>query len=240
MLIFLPYAKLSDMENYYDEILDEIAGLLRNGKAQDAAYLIRKELEMPYIPREAEKKLHEMEREVRYRLAENKEKGEEPLSSLLSRLKSKPQSQLLAAEKLSGRNLRDCLAEIRDWLAKDPQPEAAALMIEALAMQNIDEEFVLRRNGLEYTFYSGDVVPVAKQPAYLAADALLKEWFVHNPDYYEMAHTLLIHELYLFLPLMYEESEAADLAREMGHRVADLMDDQEAGAEIDAAYRARS
>lgn len=228
------------MENYYDETLNEIRELLRQKKPDEAGYLIRRELEMPYIPPEAEKELYRLQKEVRYLRAEQKGEGEEPLSSLLNRLKSRPQSQLMAAEKLSGRNLRDCLREVSDWLAKDPQPEAAALMIEALAMQHIDEEFVLRRNGIEYAFYSGDVVPVAQQPAFCAADDVLKDWFVHNPDYYEMAHTLLIHELYLFLPLMYEESEAGELAFAMAQKVCDLMDDGQMKEQIVQIYRSRS
>lgn len=225
--------KVTDMENYYKEILDEIGGLLEKGEAEEASFLLKKELNMPYIPMDVEEKLKQYEKEVRYQLSMRHERGERSFGELLHMLKGKPQSQLAASAELSQRNLRGCIDEIADWLAKDPQPEAAALMIESLAMQDIDEEFVFVKNGVEYTFCSADIIPVAKQPVYLKASALLKAWFVHHPDYTEMSHTLLVHELYMFLPLMYEEEEALDVAKMIAMQLCDLMEDDRTKAELE-------
>lgn len=213
------------MENYYEEVLKEIGSYLDQGQAEEAAFLLKKELGMPYIPIDVEEKLKTYEKEVRYQLSVKHERGERTFAELLHMLKGKPQSQLAAVAELSERNLRGCIDEVADWLAKDPLPEAAALMIEALAAQDIDEEFVFVKNGVEYTFCSADIIPVAKQPVYHKASALLREWFVHHPDYVEMSHTLLVHELYMFLPLMYEEDEAKDVAKMIALQLCDLMGD---------------
>lgn len=221
------------MENYYKEILDEIASLLDKGEVDEAAFLLKKELSMPYIPPDVEEKLRQYEKEVRYQRSLKKESTERSFEQLLHMLKGKPQSQLAASAELSKRNLRGCIDEIADWLAKDPQPEAAALMIESLAMQDIDEEFVFVKNGVEYTFCSSDIIPIAEQPVYQKASALLREWFMHHPDYTEMSHTLLVHELYMFLPLMYEESEAMEVAKMIALQLCDLMDDDKTKEEME-------
>ena len=98
---------------------------------------------MPYIPIDIEQKLKSYKRELNYRLSDVKEIKEDSLDSLLRKLKGKPKSQLAAASVLVTRNLRDCLVEIKDYLSKDPCPEAAALLIEGLAEQEISDEFTL-------------------------------------------------------------------------------------------------
>ena len=45
------------MTNYYDEILTEIENLIKEGKYDDANFLVQKELNMPYIPIDVEQKL---------------------------------------------------------------------------------------------------------------------------------------------------------------------------------------
>ena len=42
-----------------------------------------------------------------------------------------------------------------------------------------------------------------------------------------MSRTLLIHEVYVFLPLSYDEDEAEDLALTMLKQVSDMMDEGE-------------
>ena len=118
--------------------------------------------------------------------------------------------------------------EIKDYLSKDPCPEAAALLIEGLSEQEISDEFTLIKNGVEYTFWSDDIVPVHKSEGFLKAQSYLKDWLENDhPDFYEMARTLLIHEVYVFLPLSYDVDEAEDLALTMLKQVSDMMDEGE-------------
>lgn len=216
------------MTNYYDEILTEIENLIKEGKYGDANFLVQKELNMPYIPIDVEQKLKSFKRELNYHLSDEKEIREDSLDSLLRKLKGKPKSQLAAASILVTRNLRECLIEIKDYLSKDPCPEAAALLIEGLAEQEISDEFTLIKNGVEYTFWSDDIIPVHKSEGFLKAQSYLKDWLENDhPDFYEMAKTLLIHEVYVFLPLSYDEDEAEDLALAMLKQVSDMMDEGE-------------
>ena len=216
------------MINYYDEILTEIEKLIKEGKYGDANFLVQKELNMPYIPVDVEQKLKSFKRELNYHLSDEKEIREDSLDSLLRKLKGKPKSQLAAASILVTRNLRECLIEIKDYLSKDPCPEAAALLIEGLAEQEISDEFTLIKNGVEYTFWSDDIIPIHKSAGFLKARSYLKDWLENDhPDFYEMAKTLLIHEVYVFLPLSYDEDEAEDLALAMLKQVSDMMDEGE-------------
>ncbi|NCB33828.1 MAG: DUF3196 domain-containing protein [Erysipelotrichia bacterium] len=213
------------MSGYYDEILEQIRTAIQNGNLEDASYLLRQEKCMPYIPEEIELKLNQLAKDLSYAKSEKIPEHEDSLDSLLNKLKGKPQSQLSAAEHLSDRNLRVCIEKIKDYLAKDPQPEAASLLIEAIAEQEIGEEFTLIRNGLEFTFWGDAITPLAESTGFLKAMKLLEQWFDREPDLQEMARTLVIHEAYQYLPLSYEEDEAEVLALRIAEQVSNMMDD---------------
>ena len=90
------------MENYYQEILREIQDAMYQKDYEEAWFLLKRELEMPYIPLDVEAKLKEMAREVKRERSEQKETGEPSLDTLLHQLKGKPKSQLAAAGMLCG------------------------------------------------------------------------------------------------------------------------------------------
>ena len=204
------------MSDYYDDIIAEISTCLTNGQLDDAEYLLKRELGMPYIPEAAEKKLHVLQKELIYaRGSQTKEKGEKTLPELLHMLKGRPASQLAAANALQKHNLRTCVKELQDYLQKDPVPEAAVLVIDALAEQEISEEFVWNRDGVEYAFYADEVVPVSRCRAIGPAAALLQQKLARNPSALNMAMTLLAGKIYMALPLTYEAEEAKPLAEEV-------------------------
>ncbi len=204
------------MSDYYEEIITEISTCLQNGQLDDAEYLLKRELAMPYIPAATEEKLHDLQKELIYaRSSRAKEKGEKSLSELLHMLKGRPALQLAAANALQKHNLRACVSELRDYLQKDPVPEAAVLVIDALAEQEISEEFVWNREGVEYSFYADEVVPVSRCQATGPAAALLQQKLARNPSALNMAMTLLAGKIYMALPLTYEAEEAGALADEV-------------------------
>lgn len=212
------------MENYYTEIIDEIKAALEKGEIEEAEYLLKKELSMPYIPQEIEVEFSKLRKDIAYAKSDKRNIQEESLESLLSKLKSgKAQSQLAAAASLQDRNLRSCIDDIKAYLEKDPCPEAAALILEALAEQEINDEFTLRRNGLEYTFYADEMVPVTKSKGFLKALDLLEIHYQKNPSLYQLAKSILIHKVYLFLPLTYEEYEADSLEKEVIEEVEEAL-----------------
>lgn len=214
------------MSNYYDEILNEIKQLREEGKYQKAKVMIQRELDMPYVPSDIEKQLRKQKRDVLYELSEQSGDTEVSLNKLLNGLKGRAETQLFSASQLSSRNIREFLPEIMDYLAKDPLPEAAGLIINAIAEQEIGEEFVLLKDGVEYTFYGDDITPVSKSEGYLRANKYLYDWVgIKNPAIYDMAKKILIHDVYLFLPLSYSEDESKALALDTIKQISDMMDE---------------
>jgi hypothetical protein len=201
-----------EIMSYYDEVLNEIRCAIAEGSQEEAAFLLKRELSMPYIPSEIEEQLLALQKDLRYQTSGQKEKGELSTEALLRRLKGKPESQLRAVSALCDRNLRSITAELRDWLSKDPQPEAASLLIDALAEQEVPEEFTIVRNGVEYSFFADAVTPVAKSGGFREALRLIGLWLAKDPSLTEMARSILVQRCYLALPLSYELQEGAELA----------------------------
>lgn len=221
------------MENYYQETIAEIEQMISGGELSRAWQRLEQEMSMPYVPAEAENALNQIRRDLIFRMAEEKESSEPSVDTLLNRLQGSPQSQLAAASALSERSLRPILDEIRQWLSNEPFPEAAALIVEALAEQRVEEEFVLLRDGVEYTFWGDDVTPAAESGGFRRALSFLQAWLGNDhPDLFAMCRTLLIHEVYLFLPLSYEEEEGMDLALTVVDQVSELMDEGRTAAAI--------
>ncbi len=216
--------KSENMENYYNEIIEEIKNAMNKGEIEEADYLLKKELSMPYIPQDVEETLHKLKKDLAYAKSDKRNLHEESLEDLLSKLRhGKAQSQLAAANALQDRNLRSCVEELQNYLGKDPCPEAAALIIEALAEQEIDDEFTLKKDGIEYTFFADEVVPVTKSKGLLKALDLLQDEYLKNPSVFQLAKSILIHKVYLYLPLTYEEEEAEYLKDEIVQEIENLL-----------------
>lgn len=215
-----------DMANYYDEVLANIHALIKEGNYQKAMDLVRNELSMPYIPSDTEKELKQLKKDLMFQMSDKSGGTEQSLDRLLEMLQGKPEQQLAATASLSKRNLRDCIPEIQQYLLSDPFEEAGALIVEAIAEQQIGEEFVWMRKGVEYTFFGDGLTPVAESKGFLEAGKLLNEWLSNDhPDMYEMAKTLIVHDVYMFLPLSYEEEEGESLAFDVLEQVSNMMDD---------------
>lgn len=213
------------MNGYYDETLEEIKRLIASGQYEDAFYMIRKELSMPYLPREFETILMNLKNDVSFAMSEKKEYREESLDSLLIKLKGKSALQLASAERLVNHNLRLCIKELQDYLSKDPCPEAAALIIDALAEQEIEELFEMTKNGVEYSFYPDTVIPVAKSEGFKKALNYAESLLYAQPAMLEMVKTVLIHKAYMELPLNIEVEESEFVVREIIKNISNLMDD---------------
>lgn len=212
------------MENYYDEILQEIEEKIQKGELDDASFLLKKELSMPYIPSDIEQKLFALKKDLTYAKSEKSNSHEESTDDLVFHLMhGRAKTQLSAADALQKKNLRNCVEELQEYLSKDPCPEAAAIIVEALAEQEIDDEFTLRRDGLEYTFFADEVIPVPKSKGFLLAYKELDQKYAKNPSLLQMARTLLIHEAYMYLPLSYEESEVGYLLDLIDTKLNQLM-----------------
>lgn len=220
------------MENYYEEIINEIQECIDQKKYEVAMILLKKEFSMPYIPQDVEKRLQELMRDVKFQIHEKSQDTESSLDTLLEKLNGSAQEQLSAASQLSKRNLRECTEEIQQYFQSDPFEEAAVLLIESIAEQEIQEEFIWVRNGVEYAFYGDSLIPCARSKGFLKANAYLKQWLDKYLDMYEMAKTLLVHEVYMFLPLSYEEEEGLSLAFDIFENVCEMMGQNELFDEV--------
>jgi len=221
------------MESYYEEIIEEIRDCIKRKEYETALSLVNKELSMPYIPAEAEEIFLQLKKDAIFSLSLKERDTEESTESLLRKLKGKPQSQLYAVSKLTDRNLHGCIDEIRDYLAKDPCVEAAALLVEGMYRQNINDEFVWMKDGVEYTFWVDSITPVEESEGFLEAMHFLDEWLSNDqPAMYELARKMLIHEAYCFLPLSYEADEGRDLAEMILKNISEMMDDSRTYSEI--------
>lgn len=211
------------MSNYYKEIIDDIKKCINDGELDQALFLIRKELEMPYIPNEIEQELLVLQREIRFKSGEDESNNEISDQKLLNMLKGKEMSQLQAVNHLTTRNLRLYVEELKDYLSKDPSPEAAALLIDALAEQEISDEFTYTINGVEYTFWPDSVTPVTKSEGFKEGLKYLNEVLGKEPSLLEMVKTVFINHLYLSLPLSIDAEESHRLIDDFIVQVREMM-----------------
>ena len=212
--------------NYYDEILKEIEDSLNQGDLEQAQYLLKRELSMPYIPPEVEEKLHGLARTLQGKKRDqesDRDHSRPSLEHLLKGLQGTPENQLAAAGELADANLREAVVPLQQYLSSSPAPMAAALVIDALAQQEIQEEFVYRKGDVEYTFYGDSVTPVASSAGLRKGLSLLQKELLNQPSLYQMAKSLMIQKAYLYLPLSYEEEESEELVQECIQEVETLM-----------------
>ncbi len=215
------------MNNYYEDILQEISVSMDEGRYADAEYLIRRELSMPYIPAEAETQLRRYADEVRWRISENSRQSEWSTDVILERLYSDdPVIQLAAAAKLCGRSLREFTDDVRKWLAADPYPDAAALIMDALAEQQVNDEFVYVKDGTEYTFWGDALTPVSLSEGFRTVYGMLGKHYSKDLARLQMAREILVHACYGFLPLSYEADDAEMLFREVTEQLKELFPEE--------------
>lgn len=213
---------------YYDEIIAEISDMIVQGEYETAEGLLKKELSMPYVPMDVEDTLLSLRKDLNYMRSEKSVRTESSIDDLLSSLHGTPEMQLAAANALCSRNLHDCCEEIGEWLKSEPFAEAAALIINEIGRQRLEDEFVYNRDGIEYTFWGDSITPVAESKGFLLACEYLYEWLgMKYPSVYELARKRLVHETYMALPLPLEEDEAEETAYRNAAAVAEMMGDEE-------------
>ena len=215
------------MANYYDDIVKEIKTAADAGSYAEALALIKRELDMPYVPRDTEAALKKIRQDIRYAQSDAQPVREKTTADLLDDLKKDDRAQLSAAGALAGRSLRECIAPVQDYLQNNPCPEAAAVLVDALAQQGVSDEFVWNKNGIEYTFWPDCVTPVADSAGFQEAMQDLEDWLAgDNPTVYAMCRQMLIHDAYLFLPLSYDQGEGQEFAYQTVKQVADMIGDR--------------
>ena len=206
--------------DYYTEILNDLEKLLADGQYDDALFMIRSELRMPYVPPDFKEKLEEMEK----RIPRNDEHtvkvpDEEKIRELL---KGDAESQMYAVYSLTNQNLRKHKVLIDDIFSSDILPQAKDILIYALIEQEISEEFTLNKNGLEYHFVPRYCLLPEESDGYQEAVKELKEIYLHEPSLYQFAIDLLQEKCFSHLPLSYEAEESGQLVEAITGELAKM------------------
>ena len=201
------------MNQVYEDILREIHSCMEEEDYEEAMRMVKRELGMPYVPKDVEAQLTKLHSDLVYRLSEAKAPRPVDPEKLLAMLKGDGQMQLAAVSGLARLNLRDYMDDLKRYLAAKPCVEAASLLLEEIASQGIRDVLVYDKEGVEYTFFSDEITPVHASAGFLRALAILKEKIeADEPSRFRLARSVLVHEAYTYLPLSYEEDEAEALA----------------------------
>ncbi|MEE3487448.1 MAG: DUF3196 domain-containing protein [Bulleidia sp.] len=212
---------------YYEEIIGEIKAALLEKDYRNARFLLERELRMPYIPEDTEKQLHSLMKDLDYAESENrKPSGQPDVDEMWQMLEGDASQQLLGASLLSDVNLRPYAEKLQKAFDSTLSAEAQALLIEAIAEQEIDASFTVNKDGLAYEFDGDAVTPVMKAEGFREAFSLLKAWTAQNPGLWNMARELLIHAGYLYLPLSFEKEEGEGLAEEVLQQACRMLGDE--------------
>ena len=206
--------------DYYTEILNDLEKLLADEQYDDALFMIRSELRMPYVPPDFKEKLEEMEKRIP-RSDEHTVKvpDEEKIRELL---KGDAESQMYAVYSLTNQNLRKHKVLIDDVFSSDILPQAKDILIYALIEQEISEEFTLNKNGLEYHFVPRYCLLPEESDGYQEAVKQLKEIYLHEPSLYQFAIDLLQEKCFSHLPLSYEAEESGQLVEAITGELAKM------------------
>ncbi|MBR3150859.1 MAG: hypothetical protein IKF46_02650 [Erysipelotrichaceae bacterium] len=206
--------------DYYTEILNDLEKLLADEQYDDALFMIRSELRMPYVPPDFREKLEEMEKRIP-RSDEHtlKVPDEDKIRELL---KGDAESQMYAVYSLTNQNLRKHKVLIDDVFSSDILPQAKDILIYALIEQEISEEFTLNKNGLEYHFVPRYCLLPEESDGYQEAVKELKEIYLHEPSLYQFAIDLLQEKCFSHLPLSYEAEESGQLVEAITGELAKM------------------
>lgn len=201
------------MDQYYEEILREIAKLLEQKEYQEVYDLLEEEFQMPYIPAESEAKMIEIYNEVRSILkAKQGEKrlDEDELEDLLNR---NVESAMQVVQYVKERNIRQYSDLIAAYLKNRPHYLIKALLIEALIEQGVNETFTTDVEGYSVDFIPSYIELPMEADGAQACVQILRTYFENeNPSFLMMCIDSLIKELYYRLPMNLDEDEALGMA----------------------------
>lgn len=225
-------AKAKAINTYYDVISIYVAALKELEEFEEAIDIVVEELSMPYIPYEYETVFNAAHDELLLAKREANEGMErhnnafslEDMENIL--MKDIPNEDLLymAIEQMEGMNIRRLLPAIRNFLKDDHKPSfAKSLLVELMIDQEIDEEMVLVKNGIEYEINPSYAPLVLNQEVGEAILALLSEGIEdENPSLFSLCEQFLNFYLYLIYPKYIDEYDYRPIAGAIHYHLASM------------------
>lgn len=202
-----------------EEILNEIRRHMAEKNYSAAAKLLEAELAVPFIPKDVEPILIQLNEECRRELRQNtvQRYDEADIERLLM---GNLDEQLMAVELLKNSNLHRHYDIIEAYLNQNPHELVRALLIDALREQNIADAMHTTIDGLEVTFLPCYIEPVMQADGARIAESALREWFENeDPSFLAMCLECLRQECYLHLPFNIAADEGLPLAKSIVYAI---------------------
>lgn len=191
--------------NYYDEIINKIENLIDNQEYDEALRLVKNELDVAYIPKDIEEKLHEFLYNLQVHTYKTKTISDEDIEKFLNMDEA---HQLLAVNELDHKNLRDYIALCQKYLNSSGFKNGKVLLIDSLIRQEINHEFTYDDSSLTYEFNPSNLKPIEQTDGYLKCLKMLEDHYMKEPSFLIMAKQLLAKEALSILPLSIVEEES--------------------------------
>jgi len=207
--------------NYYDEILTKIDNLINEGNYVDAEFLIKTELNVPYIPKDIEIKLKDYLMIVNSNKTQVKNISKE---EILKYLLDDEMHQLLAVNELNYVNLRMYIDDLYSYFHSDYSETSFALLVDSLIRQDIDYDIEYKRNGLIYHFNPSKLISIEDSKTFKDVLSMLEKHYLKDPSKYEIGKKLLYEKLLLALPINLDEINADILFNDIVEIIEDAFE----------------
>lgn len=225
-------AKAKASNTYYDVVSIYIASLKELEEFEEAIDIVVEELSMPYIPYEYETVFNAAYDELLLAKREANEGMErynnafslEDMENILRKDILNEDLLYMAIEQMEGINIRRLLPAIRIFLKDSSKPSfAKSLLIELMIDQEIDEDMILIKNGIEYDINPSYAPLVLNQEVGGTILALLSEGIEdENPSLFCLCEQFLNYYLYLIYPKYIDEYDYRSLAAAIHYHLASM------------------
>lgn len=205
-------------KNYYDEKINQIQNLLKNGKYEEASKSVVEELNMPYIPSQYEEIFNEFNDRIKYM----QNKLEKPLSAMTRDeiiaflFSGESEKETIALEMLPEQNLRYMKIELKKAIESwgEEKNIEKAFIFEALVEQEVDIEIEFKKGKKMNPINDYDILDNVEVSF---AMSYLEDIFKKEPSLIEVAQAEFERYLLLCYPL--EVKDGKELALEVAQVV---------------------
>ena len=225
-------AKVKASNTYYDVVSIYVATLKELEEFEEAIDIVVEELSMPYIPYEYETVFNAAHDELLLAKREANEGMErhnnafslEDMENILMKDILNEDLLYMAIEQMEGINIRRLLPAIRIFLKDSSKPSfAKSLLIELMIDQEIDEDMILVKNGIEYDINPSYAPLVLNQEVGGTLLELLSEGIEdENPSLFCLCEQFLNYYLYLIYPKYMDEYDYRSLAAAIHYHLASM------------------
>ncbi|MBQ6655202.1 MAG: DUF3196 family protein [Erysipelotrichaceae bacterium] len=192
-------------DNYYSQLLNDIALCMKQGNYQRAKELVDAELKMPYVPGEVLKHLQQYREQLDVLLRKEKPLTVIEPEELEGMLKGNYQQANNALRSLRSANARNYLEQIRKCLTdSDIHHVIRAMVLEVLVEQNVDEQLDFERDGKMITVIPAQLPKVSGQPVLNELMEALDKLLNKNPSFLQQAQILALNLAYDLFPELLE------------------------------------